>query len=115
VISEILQSSISGLTTGTSPGAWVAAVLVEHLFFRKRNFALYDVRSWDVPSQLPLGAAALGASVLGFGAAIPLMGQAWYTGPLGRKIGDAGFAAVLTVAGLSYIPLRRLEKRWRGV
>lgn len=43
------------------------------------------------------------------------MDQAWYTGPIARKTGDIGFEFALVVTALLYIPLRRLEKRWRGV
>lgn len=103
------------LTTGTSVGAWASAITVEHLYFRKGDFALYDIRNWNVPSQLPLGAAALGASALSFALVIPSMDQAWYTGPIARKTGDIGFEFALVVTGLLYIPLRRLEKRWRDV
>ncbi|KAF8480409.1 NCS cytosine-purine permease, partial [Russula ochroleuca] len=96
-------------------GAWVSAICVEHLYFRKGNFALYDIRSWNVPSQLPLGAAALGASVLSFALVIPSMSQVWYTGPIARKTGDIGFEVAMTVTALLYVPLRHLEKRWVGV
>lgn len=106
---------IGGLTIGASPGAWISAVCVEHLYFRKGDFALYDIRSWDVPSQLPLGAAALGSSVLSFALVIPSMNQVWYTGPIARKTGDIGFEGAFIVTALLYIPLRHLEKRWRGI
>jgi purine-cytosine permease-like protein len=109
------QSPISGLTTGTSPGAWVSVICVEHLYFRKGKFALYDIQSWNVPSQLPLGAAALGASVLSFALVFPSMSQVWYTGPIARKTGDIGFELAMAVTALLYIPLRHVEKRWRGV
>jgi len=115
VISKPLLLSISGLIIGTSPGTWVSAVCVEHLYFRKGNFALYDIQSWNVPSQLPLGAAALGACALSFALVIPSMSQVWYTGPIARKTGDIGFEMAMTATALLYIPLRRLEKRWRGV
>jgi purine-cytosine permease-like protein len=110
VISELSQSSISGLTTGTSTGAWVSAICVEHLYFRKGNFALYDTRSWNVSSRLPLGAAALGASALSFTLVIPSMNQVWYTGPIAHKTGDIGFEVAMAVTALLYIPLRHLEK-----
>ena len=110
MISELSQSSISGLTTGMSTGAWVSAICVEHLYFRKGNFTLYDIRSWNVPSRLPLGVAALGASALSFALVIPSMNQAWYTGPIARKTGDIGFEAAMVVTALLYIPLRHLEK-----
>jgi purine-cytosine permease-like protein len=96
------------------PGAWVSALCVEHLYFRKGDFALYDIGSWNVPSQLPLGAAALVASGLSFGLVIPSMDQVWFTGPIARKIGDIGFEVAFIVTALTYIPLRHLEKRWRG-
>jgi len=96
-------------------GALVSAVCVEHLYFRKGSFARYDLQSWNVPSMLPIGAAALGASILSFALVIPSMNQVWYTGPIARKTGDIGFEMAATVTALLYIPLRRLEKRWRGV
>jgi len=96
-------------------GAWMSAICVEHLYFRKGDFALYDVQSWDIPSQLPLGAAALGASALSFALVIPSMNEVWYTGPIARRTGDIGFELAFIVTALLYIPLRHLEKRWRGV
>ena len=110
MISELSRLSIGGLTTGTSPGAWVSAICVEHLYFRKGNFVFYDIRSWNVPSRLPLGAAALGASALSFALVIPSMNQVWYTGPIARKTGDIGFEVAIAVTALLYIPLRHLEK-----
>ena len=68
-----------------------------------------------MPSQLPLGAAALGASALSFAVVIPSMSQVWYTGPIARTTGDIGFEVAMTVTALLYIPLRQLEKRWKGV
>ena len=114
VNSELSQSSSSGLITGSSQGPWVCTFLIEHLVFRKRKFERYDVRSWNVSSQLPLGAAALGASAVGFGLAIPTISQPWYTGPVAVKFGDAGFAVSMLVTALFYTPLRRLEIYWRG-
>jgi purine-cytosine permease-like protein len=115
VISDLFQLLITGLITCSSPGAWVSAICVEHLYFRKGKFSLYDLRSWNVPSELPLGAAALGASVLSFAVVIPSMSQMWYTGPIARKTGDIGFEVAMAVTALLYIPMRRLELRWRGV
>jgi hypothetical protein len=88
---------------------------MEHFYFRKGNFALYDIQSWNVPSQLPLGAAALGSSILSFALVIPSMNQVLYTGPIARKTGDIGFETAMVVTALLYVPLRHLEKRWRGV
>jgi len=96
-------------------GAWISAICVEHLYFRKGNFALYDLQSWNVPSQLPLGAAALGSCALSFAVVIPSMSQVWYTGPIAHKTGDIGFEVAMVVTALLYIPLRHLEKRWRDI
>jgi len=90
-------------------------ICVEHFYFRKGNFALYDLRSWNVPSQLPLGAAALGACALSFTLVIPSMDQVLYTGPIARTTGDIGFEVAMVVTALLYILLRHIEKRWRGV
>ncbi|KAI9510186.1 permease for cytosine/purines, uracil, thiamine, allantoin-domain-containing protein [Russula earlei] len=100
---------------GCWAGAWIAAGCVEHLYFRKGDFSLYDIQYWNVPSNLPLGVAALGASVLGFALVIPSMSQVWFTGPIARKTGDIGFEVAFVVTALLYIPLRSLEKRWRGI
>jgi purine-cytosine permease-like protein len=93
----------------------VSAICVEHLYFRKGDFARYDILAWNVPSQLPLGAAALSACALSFALVIPSMSQVWYTGPIARTTGDIGFEMAVAVTTLLYIPLRHLENRWRGV
>jgi purine-cytosine permease-like protein len=110
-----LWSLICTLTAGTSTGAWLSAICVEHLYFRKGNFSLYDLEYWNVSAGLPLGAAALGASTLSFALVIPSMNQVWYKGPIARKSGDIGFEVAMVVTALCYIPLRHLEKRWGGV
>ncbi|KAH8984952.1 NCS cytosine-purine permease [Lactarius akahatsu] len=112
-----LYSALSNFLSiiGYWAGPWAAAVLVEHLYFRKGDFALYDLQSWNVPSKLPLGAAALTASALSFALVIPSMDQVWYEGPIARTTGDIGIETAMAVTALLYIPLRHLEKRWKGV
>ena len=90
-------------------------VVVEHLYFRKGDFTQYDLRHWNVPSQLPLGGAALGAVFLSLLLVIPSIDQVWYTGPIARKTGDLGLEFALTITAILYIPLRHLEKGWKGV
>lgn len=107
-------SNFSGLI-GSWAGAYVGAILIEHLRFRKRKFANYDVQAWNVPSQLPLGAAALGASVIGFSLAILVMNQVWFKGPFGVMFGDTTFITAIIVASFHYFFFRRFEKRRRGV
>ena len=89
--------------------------MTEHFYFRKGDFALYDLESWNVPSKLPLGAAALTASALSLALVIPSMDQVWYTGPIARKTGDIGIEMAIVATALLYVPLRYLEKRWKGV
>jgi len=103
--------SLIGMTTG----CFASTLCVEHLYFRKGIFAFYDVQSWNVHSQRPLGAAALGACALSFLFVIPSMPQMWYTGPIARKTGDIGFEVAMAATALLHTPLRQLEKHWRGV
>jgi len=94
--------------------AYVAVVIIEHLYFRKNDFSLYDVTAWNVPQCLPSGIAAIAAGVLSFGMVIPCMSQIWFTGPIARKTGDIGFEVAFVVSGILYFPFRWLEIRWRG-
>ncbi|KAN0129707.1 NCS cytosine-purine permease [Lactarius tabidus] len=112
-----LYSALSNFLSiiGYWTGCWAAAVLVEHICFRKADFALYDLQSWNVPSRLPLGAAALTASALSFALIIPSMDQVWYMGPIARTTGDIGIEMALAITTLLYVPLRYFEKRWKGV
>lgn len=52
---------------------------------------------------------------MSFALVIPSMSQVWYTGPIARKTGDIGFEVAMVVTTLIYVPLRHLEKYWRGV
>ncbi|KAJ8094729.1 hypothetical protein PM082_010735 [Marasmius tenuissimus] len=59
------------LTNLLSPiGYWactyIAAVVVEHVIFRHRNFSSYDLNAWNISNQLPTGLAALAAGILSF-------------------------------------------------
>jgi purine-cytosine permease-like protein len=93
----------------------VSAICIEHLYFRRGDFARYDLGQWDVPSQLPLGAAALAACILSFLLVVPSMSQVWYTGPNAHKTGDLGLEAAFMITAVLYIPLRHLEKYRMGV
>ncbi|KAI0064983.1 NCS cytosine-purine permease [Artomyces pyxidatus] len=96
-------------------GAYVTALMIEHLYFHRGDFASYDLKAWNVPARLPLGLAALGAGILSFGLVIPCMDQVWFVGPIAKTTGDLGFEMAMTVTALLYIPLRTLEKNWRGI
>jgi NCS1 nucleoside transporter family len=96
--------------------AFIGIMLVEHIIFRRRSFAAYtkNENAWDDMKELPLGVAAIGASLLCLGLLIPSMAQIWFTGPIGKRTGDIGFEVAFVVAGVLYIPLRFLERKMCG-
>ncbi|KAF8799760.1 NCS cytosine-purine permease [Phlegmacium glaucopus] len=94
--------------------AYIAIIMIEHLYFRKNDPFLYDITAWNVPRRLPSGIAAVAAGVLSFGVIIPSMSQVWFTGPIARRTGDIGFEVAFVVSGLLYFPFRWIEIRWRG-
>jgi len=90
----------------------------EHVIFRKRNFANYDLEGWNDPARLPVGLAAAFAFGLGIVAWCMGMVETWYTGPLGKLIGAYGgdvaneFAFVVTA--VAYTPARYAELKFFG-
>jgi purine-cytosine permease-like protein len=107
-----------------SASCFIAVVLSEHFIFRPpaaydsystpTRFAAYDISKWNVPSQLPSGNAAIAASVLSFGLAVPCMDQVWFQGPIARTTGDIGFEVALVLTAVFYPPLRWIEVKLRG-
>lgn len=99
-------------------GYWAAAyvmiILLEHLYFRRGKFELYDETHWNSPSQLPTGMAAVAAVVFSFGPVVPCMDQTWYVGPIANTTGDIGFEMAFVVSAVLYVPLRWMEIKWRG-
>jgi NCS1 nucleoside transporter family len=103
-------------------GYWCTSYCVilalEHTLIRKRNFANYDLTSWNDPRGLPYGIAAFTAFGLGVVAWVMGMSETWYVGPLAKLIGtyggDVGNEFTLVVTGIIYLPLRILEMRTFG-
>jgi len=103
-------------------GYWCTSYFVilfsEHVIFRKRNFANYDLEGWNDPARLPVGLAAAFAFGLGIVAWCMGMVETWYTGPLGKLIGAYGgdvaneFAFVVTA--VAYTPARYAELKFFG-
>lgn len=93
----------------------VCICLEEQLIFhRKRK---WNWHQWENKEYLPQGWAALISFLLGWGAAIPGMSQAWYVGPLSQLTAGAdlgmwlGFGmTMLTFPPLRYIELKHLGK-----
>ncbi|TFK28476.1 NCS cytosine-purine permease [Coprinopsis marcescibilis] len=90
-------------------GAFVAILIVEHLYFRRNNSDNYDITTWNVPHRLPSGLAALGAGFGSLALVVPSMHQVWYTGPIAKHTGDIGFEMAFALGGILYVPLRWLE------
>lgn len=89
-------------------------IFLEHLYFRKGRFALYDPRAWNSPSMLPTGIPAVTAAILSFGPVVPCMDQVWYVGPIAEKTGDIGFEMAFVASAVFYFAFRWLEIKWRG-
>ncbi|KAG1733477.1 permease for cytosine/purines, uracil, thiamine, allantoin-domain-containing protein [Suillus lakei] len=94
--------------------AYGAVLLVEHHYFRKGDFSTYNHAIWNVPGRLPWGAAAITACILSFALIIPCMDQVWYKGPIGATSGDVGFEVAFPLAGILYVPLRKLELKYQN-
>ena len=98
--------------------SYAVILFIEHVFFRKRDFANYDLEAWNDPSRLPHGIAAAVSFCLGVVVWVMGMSETWYLGPLAKQIGEYGgdvaneFCFVVTV--LSYPPLRWWERRTFG-
>jgi len=93
--------------------AFVGVIVGEHIIFRKGDFSTYNLSCWNKPGRLPTGLAALGACALSCALIVPSMDQVWFVGPIAKHTGDIGFEMAFAAAGLSYLPLRALELRYR--
>ena len=104
-------------------GYWLAIytsiAITEHFLF-KRGIAGYDLTIYQNARLLPPGFAAILAFCFGVFGAVMGMAQVYYTGPIGKLIGDPefggdiGFPLAFAFAGISYAILRTLEKRKFG-
>lgn len=94
----------------------VVICLEEHFFFRRGSFANYDVRAWNSFSKLPLGLAALFSLFCAVAGMVLGMVQVYYTGPVGKAIGeyggDVGFELSAAFAAIVYPLARTVEKKY---
>ncbi|KAF9441513.1 hypothetical protein P691DRAFT_715125 [Macrolepiota fuliginosa MF-IS2] len=93
-------------------GAYATIIFLEHLYFRKGKFALYNPAAWNSPGLLPTGAAAVAAGILSFGVVVPCMNQVWFVGPIAKRTGDIGFEMAFVVSAILYFVFRTIEIRW---
>jgi len=93
--------------------------LPEHFIFREGTSG-YSVEAYDRASRLPPSIAALVSFCFGAIGVAMGMAQAWFIGPLGKKVGnpsfggDIGFELAFGFTFLSYVALRPIEKRYFG-
>ncbi|KAG7446742.1 uncharacterized protein BT62DRAFT_986678 [Guyanagaster necrorhizus] len=93
--------------------AFIGVILVEHFVFRRNSPEMYDVSCWNKPRALPLGWAAICASVGSIGLVVPCIDQQWFVGPIAKTTGDIGFEVAFAVTALLYLPLRAADIRIR--
>jgi len=90
---------------------YVAVVIADFVIIRRCRMSSYDVSIWNDWRKLPPGIAAMTSCVLSLGLVVPFMDQAWFTGPLGKHVGDLGFELGLAVTFVLYCVLRPIEQR----
>ena len=94
-----------------------AISLSDHFLF-KRGFSGYNVASYDQPSKLPPGFAAIGAFCFGVFGAVMGLAQVWFVGPIAIHIGntgfggDIGFELAFCFAAITYVLFRTVELRY---
>ncbi|KAI9784357.1 MAG: purine-cytosine permease [Peltula sp. TS41687] len=114
---SVLQNFL--LIIGYWLAIYVGVAFTEHFVF-KRGLSGYVVQYFDKPGKLPPGFAALTAIGFGVFGAVMGLAQAWYVGPIGKKIGlpgvggDVGFELAFGFTTVSYLVLRWVERRRFG-
>lgn len=92
-------------------------VFTEHIVFRKRNIANYDLEGWNDPSRLPIGIAGGVAFIVGVVGWILGMVTTWYIGVAAAAIGgggDIGNELTLVITLVIFLPLRYWERKKFG-
>lgn len=96
---------------------WATIMLCEHLIFRRTKG--FDWTKWEDQKYLPIGFAALASFLIGWAGAIIGMSQAWYVGPVAKRVGggtgaDIGIWLGCGFALFTFPPLRWLELKKIG-
>lgn len=114
-LSTIVSNFVSMLGYWTV--SFTVILIVEHYVFRHQDD--YELSSWDQPSKLPIGAAAVFSLVAAYCAGgVPGMAQVWYVGPIAAQFGSYGGDVGIYMSGaitlLVYPITRYFEKRYTG-
>lgn len=95
---------------------WICIVLEENYIFHRGK--VYDWTIWQDWRQLPLGAAALAAFLVGWAGSIVSMDQVYFVGPIAKMVGangaDLGIWVGCAWTLLAFPPLRLLELKVVG-
>lgn len=111
---EIFESFLALIGYWTA--FWITITLEDELLFRRKTGG-YDWAAWNDRKRLPIGLAALAAFLVGWLGATLGMYQTYFTGPLGKLVGDGidlGLPVSSSWAATVYPPLRWLELRFIG-
>ena len=98
---------------------WLTIAIEEHVLFHQLRGVPFNWAAWEDRKQLPVGAAALFAWLVGWAGAIIGMEQVWYHGPVASLVGgyggDIGAWMSIGFAGVVYPGLRWLEVKQFGI
>lgn len=108
---ESLENVVSLI--GYWSASFVGIILSEHLIFR-RSYSAYNPDDWNSSEKLPPGWAALTTGVVAIAAAVPMMDQIYWRGPVAKYTGDLGFELTLILSFVLYFPFRYIERRVSG-
>lgn len=102
-------------------GYWLAiysAIALSEHFIYIGGLSKYDVSIYDQPRKLPMGLSALFAFACGIAGAVIGMSQAWWVGPVAKKIGeyygDVGFELSFSFAFVTFNVCRPFERKYFG-
>ncbi|KAK6457255.1 purine-cytosine permease [Scheffersomyces xylosifermentans] len=95
-----------------------AIAYAEHFITNKGRFSAYDYANFHDKRVYPMGIAGTFAFCCGVAGVVLGMNQVWYSGVIGRKIGDfggdIGFEMGFAFAFISYNIVRPFEKKYTG-
>ncbi|CCE62267.1 hypothetical protein TPHA_0C01110 [Tetrapisispora phaffii CBS 4417] len=97
---------------------YIAIAISEHFFWR-RGFKGYNIDDWNKWDKLPIGIAGMSAFVVGVVGTALGMSQTYWTGEIGRLIGnegggDIGFELAFSWSFIVYNLVRPLELKYFG-
>lgn len=97
---------------------YATIIFLEHVIFRKANFANYDLDGYNDPKRLPYGLAAGITFLVGVVCWVMGMKTTWYVGPLanlfGEFPGDLAMEFTFVFTLVAYPPLRYTELKCFG-